>query len=227
MLTLAHFSTLLLFALVVSQPFFYLLALGAVSDSLSGPAYVEMRQAINREMNRRLVALYAATLVSALWLCGLAAYAGAGGLTLGTAAAIVGLAIDTVLALRRNVPINNVMDTWDTANLPAEWADYRRRWRYAFATRQAVLAAAFACLLAGTLAGRYERRSVMITSNLVFSQWDQIFKDPMTAAAAIDRLVHHATILEMSGSSVRAEQAKGDRQNYGRWRIMTVAGGEF
>ncbi len=58
------------------------------------------------------------------------------------------------------------------------------------------------------LAERYERRSVMITSNLVFSQWDQIFKDPMTTAAAIDRLVHHATILEMSGSSVRAEQAK-------------------
>ncbi len=58
------------------------------------------------------------------------------------------------------------------------------------------------------LAERYERRSVMLTSNLVFSQWDQIFKDPMTTAAAIDRLVHHATILEMSGSSVRAEQAR-------------------
>lgn len=58
------------------------------------------------------------------------------------------------------------------------------------------------------LAERYERRSVMITSNLVFSQWDQIFKDPMTTAAAIDRLVHHATILEMAGTSVRAEQAQ-------------------
>lgn len=58
------------------------------------------------------------------------------------------------------------------------------------------------------LAERYERRSVMITSNLVFSQWDQIFKDPMTTAAAIDRLVHHATILEMNGRSVRAEDAE-------------------
>ena len=42
------------------------------------------------------------------------------------------------------------------------------------------------------LAERYERKSVMITSNLVFSKWDQIFKDPMTTAAAIDRVVHHA-----------------------------------
>ena len=58
------------------------------------------------------------------------------------------------------------------------------------------------------LAERYERRSVMITSNLVFSKWDQIFKDPMTTMAAIDRLVHHATILEFEGESVRAQKAK-------------------
>ena len=58
------------------------------------------------------------------------------------------------------------------------------------------------------LAERYEKRSVVITSNLVFSQWDQIFKDPMTTMAAVDRLVHHATILEFTGESVRANAAK-------------------
>jgi DNA replication protein DnaC len=58
------------------------------------------------------------------------------------------------------------------------------------------------------LSQRYERRSVMITSNLVFSQWDQIFKNPLTTMAAIDRLVHHAIILEMAGPSVREEEAK-------------------
>lgn len=58
------------------------------------------------------------------------------------------------------------------------------------------------------LAERYERKSVMITSNLVFSQWDQIFKDPMTTAAAIDRVVHHAVILELNVPSYRAEAAK-------------------
>jgi DNA replication protein DnaC len=58
------------------------------------------------------------------------------------------------------------------------------------------------------LAERYERKSVLITSNLVFSQWDQIFKNPMTTAAAIDRLVHHAVILEMTGPSMRSEEAR-------------------
>jgi DNA replication protein DnaC len=63
------------------------------------------------------------------------------------------------------------------------------------------------------LSERYERRSVMITSNLVFSQWDKIFKDPMTTAAAVDRVVHHATILELTGPSYRAEQAKSRNPN--------------
>ncbi len=60
-------------------------------------------------------------------------------------------------------------------------------------------------------AERYERRSLMITSNLVFSQWDKIFKDPMTTAAAIDRLVHHSIIIEMDGTSFRMEQAKNQK----------------
>jgi DNA replication protein DnaC len=62
-------------------------------------------------------------------------------------------------------------------------------------------------VLFALLAERYERKSVMITSNLVFSKWDQIFKDPMTTAAAIDRVVHHAVVLEFMGPSLRADVA--------------------
>ena len=58
------------------------------------------------------------------------------------------------------------------------------------------------------LADRYERGSVMITSNLPFSKWEKIFKDPMTTAAAIDRLVHHSIILELNLPSYRLEQSK-------------------
>ena len=58
------------------------------------------------------------------------------------------------------------------------------------------------------MAERYERRSMVITSNLVFSEWDRIFKNPMTTAAAIDRLVHHSVILEFSVASFRTEDAK-------------------
>lgn len=61
------------------------------------------------------------------------------------------------------------------------------------------------------LAERYERGSVMLTSNLPFSKWEEIFKDPMTTAAAIDRLVHHSIILELNIPSYRMEQAQRER----------------
>ncbi len=58
------------------------------------------------------------------------------------------------------------------------------------------------------LAERYEHKSVMLTTNLVFSEWQRIFKDPMTTLAAIDRVVHHSVILDMmSQESYRAEVA--------------------
>jgi DNA replication protein DnaC len=58
------------------------------------------------------------------------------------------------------------------------------------------------------LAERYERASVLISSNLAFSNWDRIFKDPMTTAAAIDRVIHHSIIIELGIPSFRLEQAE-------------------
>lgn len=62
------------------------------------------------------------------------------------------------------------------------------------------------------LAERYERRSVILTTNLVFSEWDRIFHDPMTTMAAIDRVVHHSVILDMMGlESYRAREASAQK----------------
>lgn len=61
------------------------------------------------------------------------------------------------------------------------------------------------------LSERYERKSLLISSNLVFSEWDKIFKDPMTTAAAIDRLVHHSIIMELDGESYRMVHAKNQK----------------
>ena len=61
------------------------------------------------------------------------------------------------------------------------------------------------------LAERYETGSVMITSNLPFSKWECIFKDPMMTAAAVDRIVHHSVILELNIESYRINSAKKQR----------------
>jgi DNA replication protein DnaC len=67
-------------------------------------------------------------------------------------------------------------------------------------------------VLFSLLSERYERGSVMLSSNLAFSGWETIFKDAMMTAAAIDRLVHHCVIIELNVPSYRAEQAKKARQ---------------
>jgi hypothetical protein len=63
------------------------------------------------------------------------------------------------------------------------------------------------------MAERYERRAIGITSNLVFSQWDQIFQNHMATAVAIDRVVHHSVILEFDVPGYRTGEAKGRQQN--------------
>lgn len=63
------------------------------------------------------------------------------------------------------------------------------------------------------LSERYETKSVIITTNLVFSEWNHIFKNPMTTMAAIDRVVHHSVILDMMEvESFRATEANHHRK---------------
>ena len=72
------------------------------------------------------------------------------------------------------------------------------------------------------LAERYERGSVLLTSNLPFSKWEGIFKDAMMTAAAIDRLVHHSVIVELNIPSYREEEAKKKQES----EVQEAAAGE-
>lgn len=65
------------------------------------------------------------------------------------------------------------------------------------------------------LAERYERGSVIITSNLPFSKWERIFKDPMMTAAAVDRIIHHSVILELNIPSYRINHAQNKKTQKG------------
>ncbi|MBU4162762.1 IS21-like element helper ATPase IstB [Hyphomonas sp.] len=63
---------------------------------------------------------------------------------------------------------------------------------------------------------RYERRSMLITANQPFGEWNKVFPDPAMTLAAVDRLVHHATIFEMNVESYRRRQAVEKRKGPGR-----------
>ena len=66
------------------------------------------------------------------------------------------------------------------------------------------------------IAARYERRSMLITANQPFGEWGKIFPDQAMTLAAIDRLVHHATILEMNVESYRRREALDRKRGRGR-----------
>ena len=62
-------------------------------------------------------------------------------------------------------------------------------------------------LLFGFISQRYERRSLVVTTNLPFARWAEVFLDATAAAAVIDRIVHHATVLTTAGDSYRLKAA--------------------
>ena len=66
------------------------------------------------------------------------------------------------------------------------------------------------------ISARYERRSILITANQPFGEWNRIFPDPAMTLAAVDRLVHHATILELNVESYRRRTAVERRKGPGR-----------
>jgi DNA replication protein DnaC len=67
-------------------------------------------------------------------------------------------------------------------------------------------------LLFGFITRVYERRSLVVTTNLPFAKWSEVFHDATSAAAVIDRIIHHATVLQTEGSSYRLKTAKGRRK---------------
>lgn len=66
------------------------------------------------------------------------------------------------------------------------------------------------------ISARYERRSIMITANQPFGEWNRVFPDPAMTLAAVDRLVHHATIFEMNVESFRRRSAMEAKRTRGR-----------
>ena len=154
MMRIAMLANLAAFSLVVSQPLFYLLALTAAQRSLSAAAYVELRQALNRIMTKRISVLYVATLVTSVLLLALAYGAGNTLVLATTALALLGLIGDVRYMLGENVPINRVMDGWSASDCPPDWETYRERWLGLFAYRQVLLAVAFSSLLVGAVFDR-------------------------------------------------------------------------
>ena len=135
-----------LWAVLASQHLFYAVGLGDAQRALGGPAYVELRNAIDDVMRRNLPFVYVATLV---WTVLLIVRGGPGRVWF--VVALAGLLGDAAVMLTRSVPINELMHTWTVAAPPADWETHRAAWLEVFRWRQICVGIGFLGLLIGAV----------------------------------------------------------------------------
>lgn len=148
---LVCFLALLFYALTVSQPLFYWIAFTATSRKLSAPAYIEMRNHIDHQMQKRGPAMYYGTLAACVVLVVLAFMQASALPQITSLIALLALITDITLMMKGNVPINAVIQKWTPGSYPADWQDYRDRWLNIFGYRQIALCIGFTSLLAGAV----------------------------------------------------------------------------
>lgn len=144
-------GTLLAYSIIVSQSFMYMLALKNVQLSLEANPYIELRKLIDTSMRGNFkYVIYAALLLNVALV--LSTFKTPGSLLFITATiAFVAFLTDTVLTVKGNLPINDVINTWSADHFPANWTEFRTKWFNVFRYRQIANTIGFVSLLAGAV----------------------------------------------------------------------------
>lgn len=145
--------TLLAYSIIVSQSFMYILALKNVQFSLEAKPYIELRKLIDTSMRGNFkYVIYAALLANLLLV--ITTIKNPGSLLFITAAlAFICLIADTLLTVKGNLPVNDIINTWTADSFPANWETYRTKWFNIFQYRQIANITGFVSLLIGTVFG--------------------------------------------------------------------------
>jgi len=141
--------TVLAYSIIVSQSFMYILSLKQVQINLESNHYTEIRKLIDTSMRANFTYVIYTALVANLMLV-ISTIKNPVSLMFITATiAFVALLVDTLLTLKGNLPINDVINTWTSDSIPVNWADYRTKWFNIFQYRQIANIIGFVSLLIG------------------------------------------------------------------------------
>jgi len=149
------FITLLLYAFVTAQSFFYILAMSRTAKSMQPVTYIESRQLLDKNLQVTLKFVYYLTLISSIALTSFCVINPSGILFICSVISLILLIIDIVLSLKGNVPLNKIINSWSASDYPATWKDYRSKWFAIYNVRQAANITGFISLLAGLIFGFY------------------------------------------------------------------------
>lgn len=147
------FITLVSYAIVISQSFFYLLAMTGVVKNMQAATYIELRKLLDSRLRKTLAGTYYFTLLASIALTAFCVTNPSGLLFISTIIALVALLADIFLTLKGNKPLNQVINTWTTTDYPDNWYDYRSRWFAFYTIRQVINLTGFIALVAGMVFG--------------------------------------------------------------------------
>lgn len=147
------FLTLLTYSIIVSQSFMYILALKDVQLNLQAGPYTEVRKLIDTSMRSNFKYVIYAALFFSLLLVILNIKNPGSLVFIAASIAFVALVADTLLTVKGNLPINDIINSWTADNIPANWADYRAKWFRIFQYRQVANITGFVSLLVAAVFG--------------------------------------------------------------------------
>jgi uncharacterized membrane protein len=147
------FITLLMYAFVISQSFFYILAMSTTLKKMQAGTYIETGNLLTQNLQAPLQLVYYATLGASLLLTAFCVVNPGGWLFITSVIALVALLADVLLAIKGNVPLNKFINSWTSNNYPENWKQYRSKWFNLYHVRQALNITGFVSLLAGLIFG--------------------------------------------------------------------------
>ncbi|MFT3911896.1 MAG: hypothetical protein QM737_20900 [Ferruginibacter sp.] len=147
------FINLLLYAVLVSQSFAYIIALSNMQKNLSAITYIEVRQLLDRNFRKKYTWVVYMVLLSSTVLSVLCSVQPDCILFITSIIALGALIIDVLLAVKGNMPINAAINNWTSENYPGNWNEYRNKWFSIYTKRQVATIIGFLSLLTGVVFG--------------------------------------------------------------------------
>jgi uncharacterized membrane protein len=147
------FVTLLMYAFVISQSFFYILAMSNTMKKMQAGTYIETRNLLTQNLQAPLQLVYYAALGASLLLTSFCVVNPGGWLFITSVIALVALLADVLLAIKGNIPLNKFINSWTSDNYPEDWKQYRSKWFNLYHVRQVLNITGFVSLLAGLIFG--------------------------------------------------------------------------
>lgn len=147
------FITVLMYALVISQSFFYILAMTSTMKKMQAPTYIETRNLLTTRLEEPLQWVYYITMTATVLLSAFCVVNPSGLLFICSIIALVALLADALLAVKGNIPLNKLISSWTSSNYPPNWKKYQSRWFTLYHVRQALNITGFVSLLAGWVFG--------------------------------------------------------------------------